>query len=181
MWTLSERRDISFPEKELARASHAPTRRHAGQLKRLLRYIRGTVNIEYVLEVKTEAPEKVIVGTVDASWASGPGRKSTSGGVLQVQGFTAMHWSRTQSVIAQSSCEAELINMNTGVSEATFVQTLLSEIDINMKICLRAVSSSTIAVTQRRGLGRLRHLQVKELWLQKHVRAGLISMERVPT
>jgi hypothetical protein len=181
MWTLSERPDISFPVKELARASHAPTRRHAAQLKRLLRYIRGTVNMEYVLEVKTDAPDYIIVGTVDASWAAGPGRKSTSGGVLQVQGFTVMHWSRTQNVIAQSSCEAELISMNMGGNEATFVQTLLSEIGIQMKIRLMADSSSAIAVTQRRGLGRLRHLQVKELWLQERVRAGLIEMDRVPT
>eukprot|EP00972_Heterocapsa_arctica_P045124 6662661-Heterocapsa_arctica.AAC.1 len=51
---------------------------------------------------------------VDASWANSEDRKSTSGGVLRLQGFLLATWSRTQNVIAQSSCEAELLALNAG-------------------------------------------------------------------
>eukprot|EP00972_Heterocapsa_arctica_P006959 1019095-Heterocapsa_arctica.AAC.1 len=40
---------------------------------------------------------------VDASWANSEDRKSTSGGVLRLQGFLLHTWSKTQSVVAQSS------------------------------------------------------------------------------
>jgi hypothetical protein len=46
---------------------------------------------------------------------------------------------------------------------------------------MKSDSTSGIALMQRRGLGRLRHLQVKELWLQDQVRAGDIQVEYVPT
>eukprot|EP00972_Heterocapsa_arctica_P052769 7767394-Heterocapsa_arctica.AAC.1 len=54
---------------------------------------------------------------VDASWANAADRKSTSGGVLRLQGFLLSTWSRKQSVIAQSSCEAELLALNAGAVE----------------------------------------------------------------
>eukprot|EP00972_Heterocapsa_arctica_P033551 4938599-Heterocapsa_arctica.AAC.1 len=39
MWTLSERPDLAYPTKELARAVQAPRQSHMRQLKHLGRYI----------------------------------------------------------------------------------------------------------------------------------------------
>ena len=180
MWTLSERPDLSFAVKELARNMSKPTTRNAAQLKRVLRYLRGTTEAHLHLAVD-QAEAMVINGIVDASWASGPGRKSTSGGVVKLQGFLLAHWSRTQVSIAQSSCEAEIVAMNVGAVEAVFTKTLLDELGVQANILMKSDSTSGIALMQRRGLGRLRHLQVKELWLQDQVRAGDIQVEYVPT
>eukprot|EP00972_Heterocapsa_arctica_P038796 5717468-Heterocapsa_arctica.AAC.1 len=81
-----------------------------------------------------------------------------SGGIAQLQGFTLLHWSRTQATVAQSSCEAELLALNAGGVESKFIQTLLRELGETMKIRLRSDSTSGIATTSRRGLGRLCHL-----------------------
>eukprot|EP00972_Heterocapsa_arctica_P007657 1116164-Heterocapsa_arctica.AAC.1 len=59
--------------------------------KRVLSYLQGTMNSE--------------------------DRKSTSGGVLRLQGLLLHTWSETQSVVAQSSCEAELLALNMGAVE----------------------------------------------------------------
>ena len=90
-------------------------------------------------------------------------------------------WSRTQSVVALSSCEAELIAMSSGATDAKLVQSLLSEFGERYVIQLVTDSSSARAVTQRRGLGRLRHIALRELWLQQEVRDGAIVVGTVPT
>eukprot|EP00972_Heterocapsa_arctica_P024115 3553185-Heterocapsa_arctica.AAC.1 len=69
---------------------------------------------------KKVATEQIEV-MVDASWANSADRKSTTGGVLRLQGLVLATWSRTQSVIAQSSCEAELLALNAGAIEGKLV------------------------------------------------------------
>eukprot|EP00972_Heterocapsa_arctica_P086678 12777457-Heterocapsa_arctica.AAC.1 len=55
------------------------------------------------IAIDKNIPADQIDVMVDASWANSEDRKSTSGGVLRLQGFLLTTWSRTQNVIAQSS------------------------------------------------------------------------------
>eukprot|EP00972_Heterocapsa_arctica_P039330 5792794-Heterocapsa_arctica.AAC.1 len=69
------------------------------------------------IEIDSSKPNNQVEVMVDASWANAADRKSTSGGVLRLQGFLLETWSRTQNVIAQSSCEAELLALSAGAVE----------------------------------------------------------------
>ncbi len=70
--------------------------------------------------------------------------------------------------------------MNTGGVEGLFIKTLLEELKRPVKeVTLQTHSSSGKAAASRRGLGRLRHLRVKELWMQDKVKAGEITIESV--
>ena len=53
---------------------------------------------------------------VDSDWASGWQRKSTSGGMMTVDGVAVKHWSRTQKARALSTGEAEYYAMVTGAA-----------------------------------------------------------------
>eukprot|EP00972_Heterocapsa_arctica_P049741 7317949-Heterocapsa_arctica.AAC.1 len=55
MWLLPERADLSFAVKELARNVQNPTDKNWGDMKRVLRYIRGTVDMVLHLVVKPDA------------------------------------------------------------------------------------------------------------------------------
>ena len=88
-------------------------------------------------------------------------------------------WSRTQPTLAQSSCEAELVAANTGATEARFLQSLMEELGVTAKIVIETDSSSAEKVTRKRGVGRMRHLAIKELWLQDEVRSGRIEVKHV--
>eukprot|EP00972_Heterocapsa_arctica_P011481 1683367-Heterocapsa_arctica.AAC.1 len=46
MWVLPEHPDISFMVRDLARRVQGPTEYDAGRLKRLLRDVRGTTNMD---------------------------------------------------------------------------------------------------------------------------------------
>eukprot|EP00972_Heterocapsa_arctica_P048052 7086772-Heterocapsa_arctica.AAC.1 len=65
--------------------------------------------------------------------------------------------------------------MNVGACEGRYVQQLLKEMQINVKITLLSDSQSAVRTTAKRGPGRMRHLDIKELWLQSEVREGFIE------
>jgi hypothetical protein len=178
MWVLQERPDLSFAVKELSRSVQHPMGRHWGALKRLLRYLRGTKTMELYLEIDGEMDDQIHVVT-DANWATGEGRKSTSGGTVWMRGFLLGHWCRTQPTIALSTCEAELVAMSTGVVEAKLAQTLCKELTLDRQLHLHSDSAAGIASVSKRGFGRLRHLDIKQLWLQEEVRAGRLHVHHV--
>ena len=85
-------------------------------------------------------------------------------------------FTRRQSVIAQSSGEAELYATAAGVSEGILLRKVLAF--LGMVLGLRTLSdfSANNAMTHRLGVGRVRHLEVKVLWLQQMVYKGLLTM-----
>eukprot|EP00972_Heterocapsa_arctica_P049701 7313072-Heterocapsa_arctica.AAC.1 len=63
----------------MSRAVQSPCVRHWGAMKKALRYIAGTMDYALYYDIDVKADDNVHV-VVDASWASGEGRNSTSGG-----------------------------------------------------------------------------------------------------
>jgi hypothetical protein len=90
-------------------------------------------------------------------------------------------WSRTQPTVAMSSCEAELSAIWTGGQESTFVRHLCQDLGQTIAVTVCTDSSSSIDVSRKRGPGRMKHLELKLLWLQDAARSGDIVMSFVPT
>ena len=92
-------------------------------------------------------------------------------------------WSCTQGPYALSSAEAELYGMVEGVTRAKGLVSLAREIgfqDLSLVIRLGVDSMAAKQFVARRGLGRMRHLDIKNLWLQKDVRDGLLEVVKIP-
>ena len=96
-----------------------------------------------------------------------------------LDGFLISAGTRTQSVIAQSSCEAEYIAATAATSEATYIQALFLACGQHVNIHLRSESSGAIGVASRRGLQRLRRLDVRFLWLQAETASKNIRISKV--
>jgi hypothetical protein len=60
------------------------------------------------------------------------------------------------------------------------VTTILEEVGLHPVLHLFTDSASALKVTARRGAGRMRHLRVKELWLQEAVRECRLKVFYVP-
>ena len=61
-----------------------------------------------------------------------------------------------------------------GVAEAKFVVSLLEEMKIKVIPHVRTASSAVVCVTHRLGVGRMKHLDIKNLWLQEERKAGRV-------
>ena len=88
-------------------------------------------------------------------------------------------WSKTQSVIALSSGEAELAAMIRGATEALGMQSVLKDFGIWVKLVIRSDASAAIGMVKREGLGKVRHLAVADLWSQEKRAKGAMRFEKV--
>ena len=75
-------------------------------------------------------------------------------------------WSVTQHVIALSSGEGEYYGMVKGASNAIGVSGMLRNMFTD--------SSAAKGISSRRGLGKVRRIEVNELWLQDQVARGKV-------
>ena len=91
-------------------------------------------------------------------------------------------WSATQQAYALSSAEAELYALVESVTRGKGLVTLSAELgfsDLSGVLKLGTDSSAAKSFVCRRGLGRMRHLQIRDLWLQKEVAEGNIQVNKV--
>ena len=88
-------------------------------------------------------------------------------------------WSSTQAVLALSSAEAELYALVKGSAVVLGCMSLLQDLgqDTNGKV--HCDSSAALGIVQRRGLGKLRHLNVQYLWVQERVREADFAVQKI--
>ncbi len=116
-------------------------------------------------------------------------RKSTSSGMIFLNGSLVLSLCKSQSTVSLSSCEAELMAMTYMTAEAIMVCNVCKfllgktsrEVDEFMDFIVYTDSSSAKALAQRRGVGRLKHVDLRHLWIQSCVRQELVRLKKVGT
>jgi hypothetical protein len=120
------RPDISYAVQQVCLHMHDPREPHLAALKRLLRYLRGTVDYGLLLHRSTSS--ELVVYT-DVDWAGCPDtRRSTSGYAVFLGGNLVFWSSKRQPVVSRSSAEAEYRAVANGVAEAAWLRQLLAEL-----------------------------------------------------
>jgi len=125
--SVHTRPDLSFALSCLSQFNNDPKEMHINALKRILRYLRGTV--DYRLEYKKRNPGVRVKCESDASWDRTKDAKSFTGLLLYVDG-NLIHWrSRKQFIVALSTTESELEAMLEGLKEIVWSSKLIQEIE----------------------------------------------------
>ena len=156
-----------------------PTHADDVRLKRLVRYLKGRPRA--TLDYAWQQWHADLTCDVDSDWAGcARTRKSTSGGALRRGHHLLAHWSRTQSVISLSSGEAELNSALKGGAELLGAAEMLREMGMTPSLSLHGDSSACQGTLSREGSGRIKHLQVRQLWLQGKIKDGTISFSKIP-
>ena len=78
-----------------------------------------------------------------------------------------------------SSAEAELYAGGRAAADGLGVQSLCSDIGTRAEVDLYLDSSSAVASANRVGLGRAKHIEIQNLWLQDAVKAGRLKVLKV--
>ena len=89
-------------------------------------------------------------------------------------------WSSNPAVIALSSGEAEFYGIVKGATQAMGVAGILKDLGINLLVSLSTDSSAAKGIANRRGLGKMRHIELSELWVQDRVAKGQITIWKIP-
>ena len=88
-------------------------------------------------------------------------------------------WSSTQAIISVSSGEAEFYAMVKGGSSGRGFQATLKELGITLPLIIKTDASAAVGISMRRGLGKVRHIDVSQLWIREKVASGEIRIIKV--
>ena len=86
-------------------------------------------------------------------------------------GHLLQHWSQTQGTAALSSGEAELSGTCKRASKGIGLRSLMADLGLQRKLAVLTDATAAIGICRRRGLGKIRHLAVADLWIQDRVRS----------
>ena len=135
-------------------------------LKRIGRYLNLVPRAVQVCVWQRDPAE--LVTYVDSDWAGDRStRKSTSGGMVFRGHHLIKSWSTNQQVIALSSGEAELYALTKGAAQTLGIVSMARDMGEQLKAVVHSDSSAALAMSQRVGLGKVRHIDVQYLWTQE--------------
>jgi len=96
---------------------HDPRERHLAALKRILRYVRGTLDLG--LHIRASSQSDLVVYS-DADWAGCPDTRKSTSGYAVFLGDNLVSWSsKRQNTVSRSSAEAEYRAVANAVAEAS--------------------------------------------------------------
>ena len=88
-------------------------------------------------------------------------------------------WSKTQSTIAQSSAESELLAIVKAATEALGMFFLAADLRIALTARIHVDASVALGILERRGVGRVRHLDVGGFFLQERALRRAVGFMKV--
>jgi len=88
-------------------------------------------------------------------------------------------WSNRQTAPALSSGEAEYYAVVKAAAEALGMQSLAADLGWAVDVRIMVDSSAAKAMASRAGLGRVRHMEVRHLWVQDAVARRRIVIKKV--
>jgi hypothetical protein len=180
--TLSTRTrpDIAATVGVLSRQVSDPRPVHWMALKRLLRYLKGTMDLELTLEADTT----ILVGHADADWGGGKERSSVNGHVITI-GTSVIGWkSNKQRSIALSSTEAEHINVSDLAREISWLRNLLGELGYVQKYPTVFNQDNTGCIRWAQGDGsfrRSKHIDIRIHHIRDLEKNGVVKTYFVPS
>ena len=102
-----------------------------------------------------------------------------SGGVITTGGGTLKTWSNRQGSVALSSGEAEYYAVVKACGELLGVKSVAHDLGWEMRITVFVDSTAAKGVASRVGIGKVRHLEVRFLWLQELVQLREVRVLKV--
>ena len=188
------RPDISLAVGICARYANCFGCEHWKALKRIVRYLKGTIGPETQLSPglvyrrynyrRYKQLGVPIVGYADSDYARCPDtRKSTLGYVFLAAGGPTQWESSKQKIVATSTAEAEYTALAEAVKEAIWIKKILHDLRLPIKsIALHEDNQACIKIAENPVFHkRTKHIDVRAHLVRHHLEAGNISIPYVNT
>jgi hypothetical protein len=179
--TLS-RPDLTHAINMVCQFMHQPGTSHFQAVKRILRYLQGT--LDYGLRLLSRSSLS-LYGFSDADWAGCLDTRCSTTGYCIYLGANCISWaSKKQATVSRSSAEAEYHSMSTTTAELTWILYLLRDIGINLSTppVLFCDNTSALHLTVNPVFhARTKHIELDVHFVREKVAAGALVTRFVPT
>ena len=180
-YICNTRPDVAYGVGLVSRFLKAPLQGHLNPVKRLLRYLKGTIGFGLLFPTNLSNNSCEMIGFSDADWCGDKtDRKSTTGYLFQL-GNAAISWcSKKQSVVALSSCEAEYIAASMSACQAIWLEALLDELKVKSEngMLLMVDNKSAISLAKNPvAHGRSKHIETRFHYLRDQVYNGRLRLD----
>jgi len=177
MYLTATRPDIIFVVNLISRYMENPTEFHLQVAKRVLRYLKGTLDFGIFYK---KGGNNELVAYTNSDYARDLGdRKSTSGYVFLLSSRTVYWLSKKQPIVSLSTTEAEFIVAASCACQTVWLKRVLEKLGLNQDktTIIHCDSSSAIKLSKNLVMhGRSKHIDVHFHFLRELTKAGTMEL-----
>ncbi|CAH9147532.1 unnamed protein product [Cuscuta epithymum] len=162
---------------------HAPRTSHLLVVKRIFRYLQGTIGHDLLLQPSSASP--TLQAYSDADWAGCPNSSRSTSGFAIFLGTNLVSWkSKKQPTISRSSTEAEYRAIAYAVQDTLHIRSIPFELGYPIrepvKLLCDNVSASYLSTNPIQH-ARSKHISIDYHFVRERVAHGDLSVRYVPT
>ncbi|GJS09671.1 retrovirus-related pol polyprotein from transposon TNT 1-94 [Tanacetum coccineum] len=181
LYLTISRPDIMFSVCLCARFQEAPKTSHLQAVKRIFRYIKGTMHLGLWYPKGTGI--KTVVYADSDHAGDYVDRKSTSGICTFVRCCLTSWFSKKQTALAISTTEAEYVSAGKACQQALWMKQALIDYDVRLDdVPIMCDNKGTIDLSKNPVQhSRTKHIEIRHHFLRDNVQKGHISIKKVPS
>ncbi|KAJ0860505.1 putative RNA-directed DNA polymerase [Helianthus annuus] len=176
------RPDLSYAVNQACQHLHSPTEKHFQLVKRILRYVKGTISHGLVF---TRPTTSTILGYSDTDWARCIETRRSTYGYSIFLGGNLVSWSaKKQPTVSRSSCESEYRAMANAAAEIVWITHLLKELHAlpQARPTLLCDNKSALFMSQNPVSNkRAKHIDLDYHFVRELVMSGKLHTKFIPT
>ncbi|CAL9022062.1 unnamed protein product, partial [Prunus brigantina] len=174
------RPDIAFAVNTVCQFMHSPTDVHLGLVKRIIRYLQGTLQFG----VNFSPGSMVLSGYCDADWAGDPNTRRSTTGYVVFLGSNPISWSsKKQASVSRSSTEAEYRALAHCAADISWIRQVLCDLQMIVPEApiLHSDNLSALALSANPIFhSRIKHLDVDFHFIRERVQSKDLIVQYVP-
>ena len=176
-----DRLDVQFAASVLGRAMSRPRVQSMVALKRVARYLLKHPSMEFEYSRTSIEEASVMEGYSDSDWAGCRAtRRSMSGGIVTLGRLRLEVLEQSTGLRGTFRAARQSTTLPLKLQQSSSgLRSLAKDLGWNVGLQLKIDSSAAKAITSRLGAGKVRHLEVRFLWLQEVTRNKQLQVVKV--
>jgi hypothetical protein len=184
MYLLASRPDLAYSVCLVARYMDRPTEIHVAAVKRIMRYLKGTLS--YGMLYKADDNKNLcLIGWSDSDYAGDLDDRKSTTGYLYMLGSGAISWSsKKQPIVTLSTTEAEFVAAASCACQGIWLRNVLDFLKQKQQGCtiIYCDNSSSIKLSKNPVMhGRCKHIDVRFHFLRNLTKDGVIELVHCKT
>ena len=175
------RPDITFAVNRVCQFMHKPSPAHFVVAKRILRYLKGTLDRGLLFQPSPFA----LTAFTDADWAGDLCDRRSTSGIIVFLGNNPITWlAKKQHTVSRSSTEAEYRSLASGAAELAWIRQVLCDLGLFLPSAplIWCDNTSALALASNPVFhGCIKHIEVDYHFIRERVVRGDITLQFIST